>query len=278
LASGGPFRAVGADPWARPRRALGRGRRFQFCIERLQDVRRLFLQLCNFSFWRPVTRSRARSAARPCTTSCGFEASEPIPFPGADSIFSSLCGAISGRLHFAVAVARTSDLCAKPPTLLPLRHEFHTGLQPVPSDETGLPLFHAQAAFRGTNGFPCCFAASPPNDDPARSESAGGNGGGIKAACKPFSKLLQNSRVLLQAFPNKSLAILWDFNGLQGFQTAFDGFQIFRLRPPLSAAFWTPRDRIPLPRAAWLRAHPAARLILRCSLVDDAFIAEQRSR
>ena len=133
----------------------------------------------------------------------------PIPFPGADSIFSSLCGAISGRLHFAVAVARTSDLCAKPPTFLPSRYEFRTGLRPVPLDETGLPLFHAQAAFRGTNGFLGCFAASPRNDDPARSEDAGGaNGGGIKAACKPFSKLLQNSRVLLQAFPNNSLAVL----------------------------------------------------------------------
>jgi hypothetical protein len=41
------------------------------------------------------------------------------------------------------------------------------------------------------------------------------------------------------------LAVLWDFKGLQGFQTSFDAFQIFRLRPPLSAAFWTPRDRIP---------------------------------
>jgi hypothetical protein len=62
--------------------------------------------------------------------------------------------------------------------------------------------------------------------------SAGANGGGIKAPSKPFSKLLQNSRVLLQAFPNKSLAALWDFKGLQGFQTPFDAFQIFRLGPP----------------------------------------------
>ena len=38
----------------------------------------------------------------PYTRCCGFEASETLPFPGADSIFSSLCGAISGRLHFAV--------------------------------------------------------------------------------------------------------------------------------------------------------------------------------
>jgi hypothetical protein len=54
----------------------------------------------------------------------------------------------------------------------------------------------------------------------------------MKAPSKPFSKLLQKSRVLLQAFPNKSLAVLWDFKGLQGFQTSFDAFQIFRLRPP----------------------------------------------
>jgi hypothetical protein len=44
-----------------------------------------------------VSRSRARSAARPWTTSCGFAAFEAIPIPGADSIFSSPCGAISGR-------------------------------------------------------------------------------------------------------------------------------------------------------------------------------------
>jgi hypothetical protein len=75
---------------------------------------------------------------------------------------------------------------------------------------------------------------APRNDDPARSETAGGraNGGEIKAPSKTFSKLLQNSRVLLQAFPNKSLAVLWDFRGLQGFQTSFDAFQIFRLWPP----------------------------------------------
>jgi hypothetical protein len=86
---------------------------------------------------------------------------------------------------------------------------------------------------------------------------AGANGGGIKAPSKPFSKLLQNSRVLLQAFPNKALVVLWDFNGLQVFQTPFDGFQIFRLRPP---------------------AFGRILLILRCSSVDSAFIAEQRPR
>jgi hypothetical protein len=81
----------------------GDRRRFQFCIERLQSLRRLFLQLCNFATF--VSRSRVRSVGHPGTTSCGFEASEPIPFPGADSIFSSGCGAISGRLRQPVALA-----------------------------------------------------------------------------------------------------------------------------------------------------------------------------
>jgi hypothetical protein len=83
--------------------AVGR-RRFQFCMERFQVVGRLFLQLgnlvtFNFSILAALGRS-ARSAARPCTRYCGFEASETIPFPGADSIFSIGCGAISGRLRF----------------------------------------------------------------------------------------------------------------------------------------------------------------------------------
>jgi hypothetical protein len=51
----------------------------------------------------PLIRSRGWPAVHPCTTSCRFEASEPIPFPGADSIFSSRCGAISGRLRLPSA-------------------------------------------------------------------------------------------------------------------------------------------------------------------------------
>src|SRR5271155_1341471 len=46
--------------------------------------------------WSEAT-DRGRSAARPRTRYSGFEASEAIPFPGADSIFSSRCGAISGQ-------------------------------------------------------------------------------------------------------------------------------------------------------------------------------------
>jgi hypothetical protein len=106
-----------------------------------------------------------------------------------------------------------------------------------------------------------------------RSRSIGGrgwegaNGGGIKAPSKPFSKLLQKSRVLLQAFPNKSLAVFWDFRGLQGFQTSFDVFQIFLLRPPFSAVFL---DAAGPHSAASLGARPAAR---RRNASDDFSLA-----
>jgi hypothetical protein len=46
------------------------------------------------------------SAAPLCSRSCGSEASEPIPFPGANSIISSRCVAISGRLRLAVSHPR----------------------------------------------------------------------------------------------------------------------------------------------------------------------------
>ena len=65
-----------------------------------------------------------------------------------------------------------------------------------------------------------------------------------------FSKLFQIEAVLLQAFPNKALAVLWDFKGLQGFQTGFDALPNFSSADsPLSVSYRTPSDRIPPPRA-----------------------------
>ena len=78
-------------------------------------------------------------------------------------------------------------------------------------------------------------------------------------------KLPQKSRVLLQAFPKKSLAVLWNFKGLQGFQASFDVFQIFLLQPPL---FGRILDAAGPHSAGSLGARPAARLISRCSPVD----------
>jgi hypothetical protein len=77
-----------------------RSRRFRF----VRDARFIL-----FSHHRRpilVSRCRAGSAARPCTISCRSETSETIPFPGADSIFSSGCGAISRRLRVTVSVSR----------------------------------------------------------------------------------------------------------------------------------------------------------------------------
>src|SRR6202166_749555 len=125
---------------------------------------------------------------------------------------------------------------------------------------------HTQAAFRGTNGFitsPFPYESYPWIASELRSSLdrrplvAGANGGGIKAPSKAFSKLLQNSRVLLQAFPNKSLAVLWDFKGLQGFHTSFDGFQIF---PPSAAPFRPHFGRRRTAFRASLGACPAVRL------------------
>jgi hypothetical protein len=57
----------------------------------------------------PFDSRSARSAARPSTTSCGFEDSETIPFPGPDSIFSSRCGAISGQLRLSLTMGPVSE-------------------------------------------------------------------------------------------------------------------------------------------------------------------------
>ena len=119
----------------------------------------------------------------------------------------------------------------------PPRHcEFRTGLRPVPLDETGHPLFHTlRPPFAGrtaallllfpTPGLLRNFARrnfAPRNDDPARSEAlaAGANGGGIKAPSKPFSKLLQNSRVLLQAFSKQIFGGFVEFQGVTRFPNA----------------------------------------------------------
>jgi hypothetical protein len=43
-----------------------------------------------------------------------------------------------------------------------------------------------------------------------------------RRAPRILSKLFQNQAVSLQTFPNKALAVLWDFKGLQGLQTEND--------------------------------------------------------
>jgi hypothetical protein len=92
------------EPHPRPPSENGEGRRFRDSFPVLSDFKGLrggnfpFLN-CSFVIL-TARQPESRTAARPCTTSCGFEDSEAIPFPGADSIFSSRCGAISGRFRF----------------------------------------------------------------------------------------------------------------------------------------------------------------------------------
>jgi hypothetical protein len=54
-------------------------------------------------------RRSPRSAARPNTRCSGLEASETIPFPGPDSIFSSRCGAISGQVRPSLTMRPVSE-------------------------------------------------------------------------------------------------------------------------------------------------------------------------
>src|SRR3984885_7288929 len=117
-------------------------------------------------------------------------------------------------------MARLYPISIGKPTYRHCEHcEFRTGLRPVPLDETSHPPFHTlRPPFAGrtasllllfrTKSLPLgCFGTSllaMTIQLGRRPLVAGANGGGIKALSKPFSKLLQNLRVLLQAFPNKS--------------------------------------------------------------------------
>ena len=59
--------------------------------------------------------------------------------------------------------------------------------------------------------------------------------GGIKATPKLSCKLFQIQRVFVQAFPKKALAVLWNFNALQGPQIKRFHSKLFqRRRPPFS--------------------------------------------
>jgi len=112
-----PVDGAAADFGARPGASVCRRRsRFfpRFSIYQCFASRKISLPCNNENFLRHsraafVSRRSARPAARPCTTSCGFEASEKLPFPGPDSIFSSGCGAISGQLRPPLAMRPVSE-------------------------------------------------------------------------------------------------------------------------------------------------------------------------
>jgi hypothetical protein len=87
--------------------------------------------------------------------------------------------------------------------------------------------------------------ARPAADDPPPRE-----GGGIKADLQANGKLFQIRRVFVQAFPNKALAVLRYFKGLQGLQPKESASKFIRAARLFSTIFPPPPRRIPrrLPR------------------------------
>src|SRR5271167_3869960 len=89
---------------------------------------------------------------------------------------------------------------------------------------------------------------------PAANRPSPRAGGGIKAGLQANGKLFQIRRVFVQAFPNKALAVLRYFKGLQGHQTQRVRFQIFSRCPPFSHHIRAAAAPHPSSPAAWLRA------------------------
>jgi hypothetical protein len=94
---------------------------------------------------------------------------------------------------------------------------------------------------------------SPPAR-PAADRPSPRAGGGIKAGLQANGKLFQIRRVFVQAFPNKALAVLRYFKGLQGLQTQRVRFQIFSRCPPFFHHIPAAAAPHPSSPAAWLRA------------------------
>ena len=158
--------------------------------------------------WTPLMRGRGWSAAHPCTTSCRFEASEPIPFPGADSIFSSRCGAISRRLRLPSA-----SRGAKPATEMP-RFSPRAGFGGIgrlsgaarrSSSAESEISFRVSRNFKGLRGgkFPFDFAAGRIRRDRAalrrgealQRRTRGAVNGSARAICATESPFVGRSRI-----------------------------------------------------------------------------------
>jgi hypothetical protein len=108
--------------------------------------------------------------------------------------------------------------------------------------------------FRAPWLFRVCDEEISPPVRPAADRPSPRAGGGIKAGLQANGKLFQIRRVFVQAFPNKALAVLRYFNGLQGFQTQRVRFQIFSRCPPFFHHIPAAAAPHPSSPAAWLRA------------------------
>jgi hypothetical protein len=95
-----PARPLGRPPSSGAKKMPRAGADFSFASS---DFKALGAFFCNFPNRDLVILEARLPEPRTVgrrTRCCGSEASEAIPFPGADSIFSSRCGAISRRLPF----------------------------------------------------------------------------------------------------------------------------------------------------------------------------------
>jgi hypothetical protein len=173
------------------------------------DFKALGTFFCNsatLSFLRLVSRSRAWSVARPCTTSCGFEASETYHFRARIQSFQAVAAPFPGD---SILPSRPSR-AAIPATETPRFKRSTLGLEWDRGARTNIELPRSSGkkfverlgnyttvsalAVRsyeeaGVNG---ATAQAPPPSASIQSVAAAVEGrGGIKAGCKLFSKLFQ---------------------------------------------------------------------------------------
>jgi hypothetical protein len=128
----------------------------------------------------PLIRSRGWPAVHRCTTSCRFEASEPIPFPGADSIFSSRCGAISGRLRLPSA-SRGARPAIEMPRFSPRAGFGGIGRRSGAARRSSSAESEIPSAFRGISR--ACEAENFPSASPRRDST---RSSGAAATDSPF--------------------------------------------------------------------------------------------
>jgi hypothetical protein len=128
----------------------------------------------------PLIRSRGWPAVHRCTTSCRFEASEPIPFPGADSIFSSRCGAFSGRLRLPSA-SRGARPAIEMPRFSPRAGFGGIGRRSGAARRSSSAESEIPSAFRGISR--ACEAENFPSASPRRDST---RSSGAAATESPF--------------------------------------------------------------------------------------------
>ncbi len=176
-------------------------------------------QLSTLSFLRLVSRSRARSAARPRTTSCGFEASETHTISGRGfNLFKPL------RRHF-----RATPFCHRallaPGTATTRSASAATFRERADLCRSCKEQYQSQYVNNR--------AYRAPVRDGRRGIPRGRQRWRNKGASKLFLQAFPNPACFPPSFSKKALVVLCDFRGLQGSQTKSVLSKFFlRHRPP----------------------------------------------